>query len=118
MKPIPSYAPLVPVWVREAVSNPSHGITQFLAGGLASVTAAFGGLGAIDGALGRVVRNYPDESRVLLVVIAVALSFGVILPAVSKRIPDVVLAVGAVSTGPSHRAICMVAERGRCWADA
>jgi hypothetical protein len=72
----------------------TQNVTKFLAGGVGSVTAAFGALGTLTGGLERAVRNYPKLSVTLLIATAVLVGLGVIAPAVSRRIPDWILALG------------------------
>lgn len=66
--------------------NPSQNVTKFLAGGIGSVSAAFGALGTLTGGLERAVRNYPKVTVALLLATAVIVGLGVIAPAVSKAI--------------------------------
>ena len=74
--------------------NPTQNVTKFLAGGVGSVTAAFGALGSLTGGFERAFRDNQNLSIALLVATAVIVGVGVIAPAVSKKIPDWVLAIG------------------------
>ena len=75
-------------------ADPSAGVTKLFAGGVGSITAAFGVVGAVTGGLERVFRNHPKAALALIVGGAVVVAFGVVGPAVTKKIPDVALVYG------------------------
>ena len=77
--------------------SPSSGVTKIFAGGIGSITAAFGVVGAVTGGLERVFRNHPKAALALIVLGAVIVGFGIVGPAVSKKIPDGALVFGTIA---------------------
>lgn len=77
-------------------ADPSAAVTKVFAGGIGSITAAFGVVGTVTGGLERVFRNHPKIALGLVVLTAVIVAFGIVAPAVWKAIPDRVLIYGTV----------------------
>jgi hypothetical protein len=77
--------------------DPSAGVTKVFAGGIGSITAAFGVVGTVTGGLERVFRNHPKAALALIVFGAVVVAFGIVGPAVTARIPDAALMYGTIA---------------------
>jgi hypothetical protein len=74
----------------------SSGIAKLLAGGLTVFSGGIAVLGAATGSLQRVMRNHPLAAAICFGVAVLAVAFGVILPAMWAKVPDGVLAIGAL----------------------
>lgn len=88
--------PVQPDGEEEPPPDPSAAVTKIFAGGIGSITAAFGVAGAVTGGLERVFRNHPRFAIALILLTALIVAFGIVAPAVWDKIPDRFLIYGTV----------------------
>jgi hypothetical protein len=73
---------------------PSATATQWVAGGVGFFTTLITAVGASTGALDRAIRDYPTESKLLILLLIVSVALGVVLPAVHSGVKDGWIALG------------------------
>jgi hypothetical protein len=93
--------------------RPSAPVTQWLAAGLTFFTGTLTTIGTTTGGVERALRDYPVGGGVCLALVLLGVSFGIILPAVNRKVPDGWIALGAAVVLASTLAFAILIIHGK-----